>query len=142
MIVRVAIAAALSAVLAGAFAGTGFAQTKAAAATTAVPVPPKKPATPEEKMPAKQLFSAVKLPSAGKSMAIGYYPRGCLQGGVALPVDGPQWEVMRLSRNRNWGHPELVRFIERFAGLAAKATGWNVHSFPTRRSSDHRKSVV
>ncbi len=31
---------------------------------------------------------------------------------------------MRLSRNRNWGHPELVRFLERFAPRAAKATGW------------------
>jgi penicillin-insensitive murein endopeptidase len=58
-------------------------------------------------------------------MAIGYYPRGCLQGGVALPVTGQTWQVMRLSRNRNWGHPELVKFLERFAPLAAKATGWH-----------------
>ena len=57
-------------------------------------------------------------------MAIGYYPRGCLQGGVELPTTGPTWQVMRLSRNRNWGHPELVQFLERFAPLAAKATGW------------------
>ncbi len=58
-------------------------------------------------------------------MAIGYYPRGCLQGGVPLPVTGKTWQVMRLSRNRNWGHPELVKFLERFAPLAAKATGWH-----------------
>jgi len=57
-------------------------------------------------------------------MAIGYYPRGCLQGGVELPMTGPTWQVMRLSRNRNWGHPELVQFLERFAPLAAQATGW------------------
>jgi penicillin-insensitive murein endopeptidase len=31
---------------------------------------------------------------------------------------------MRLSRNRNWGHPELVKFLERFAPLAARTTGW------------------
>jgi penicillin-insensitive murein endopeptidase len=31
---------------------------------------------------------------------------------------------MRLSRNRNWGHPELIKFMERIAPLAAKATGW------------------
>jgi penicillin-insensitive murein endopeptidase len=76
-------------------------------------------------LPAKQLFAAKKLPSIGKPMAIGYYPRGCLQGGVELPIDGPTWQVMRLSRNRNWGHPSLVAFLERFAPLAAKATGWN-----------------
>ena len=33
---------------------------------------------------------------------------------------------MRVSRNRNWGHPELVQFLERFAPLAAEATGWNL----------------
>ena len=103
------------------------------AATVATPMPPEKPApvedknpaTAETKEPAKQLFSHVGLPSLGKAMAIGYYPRGCLQGGVELPVDGPNWQVMRLSRNRNWGHPELVHFLEKFAPLAAKATGWN-----------------
>lgn len=58
-------------------------------------------------------------------MAIGYYPRGCLQGGVELPVNGPTWQVMRVSRNRNWGHPALIRFLERFAPLASKATGWH-----------------
>jgi penicillin-insensitive murein endopeptidase len=31
---------------------------------------------------------------------------------------------MRLSRNRNWGNPQLVRFIERFAENAKKV-GWN-----------------
>jgi hypothetical protein len=33
---------------------------------------------------------------------------------------------MRVSRNRNWGHPELVQSLERFAPLAAEATGWNL----------------
>jgi penicillin-insensitive murein endopeptidase len=74
--------------------------------------------------PASALFSEKKLPSVGRPMAIGYYPSGCLQGGVELPTTGPTWQVMRLSRNRNWGHPELVQFLERFAPLAAKATGW------------------
>jgi penicillin-insensitive murein endopeptidase len=90
-----------------------------------IPMPPEKPSMAEDKQPAKQLFSHVELPSLGKAVAIGYYPRGCLQGGVELPVTGPNWQVMRLSRNRNWGHPELVKFLERFAPLAAKATGWH-----------------
>jgi penicillin-insensitive murein DD-endopeptidase len=76
-------------------------------------------------IPAKNLFSAQKLPSIGKAVAIGYYPRGCLAGGIELPIDGPTWQVMRLSRNRNWGHPELIKFLQRFAPLAAKATGWH-----------------
>jgi penicillin-insensitive murein endopeptidase len=123
---RIVAALALSLVFAATSAGDGLAQTKAAAApAVAVPVPPKKPAMAEDKMPAKVLFSKAALPSLGHAMAIGYYPRGCLQGGVELPVDGATWQVMRLSRNRNWGHPELVKFLERFAPLAAKATGWH-----------------
>jgi penicillin-insensitive murein endopeptidase len=96
--------------------------------TVPAPMPPQKPAIAqenEEKLPAKSLFSATKLPSLGKAMAIGYYPRGCLQGGVQLPTTGPNWQVMRVSRNRFWGHPELIKFLERFAPLAAKATGWH-----------------
>ena len=94
------------------------------------PLPPEKPAIAETKkekeiVPAKALFAAEKLPSLGKAMAIGYYPSGCLSGGVALPVTGPSWQVMRVSRNRNWGHPSLVRFLEKFAPAAAKATGWH-----------------
>src|SRR5476651_1961856 len=92
--------------------------------TASAPKPLGKPAEPEAKLPAKELFAAKQVPSLGKAMAIGYYPRGCLQGGVELPVNGPNWQVMRLSRNRNWGHPELVNFLERFAPIAARATGW------------------
>lgn len=112
---------AMSLAFAGALAGSSLAQAPKPAVTASMPA---KPTIAEEKLPAKTLFSAAKLPSIGKAVAIGYYPRGCLQGGVELPVDGPNWQVMRLSRNRNWGHPELVKFLERFAPLAAKATSW------------------
>lgn len=98
-------------------------QSAPAIATTA-PLPPEKPSVEGSKAVAKILFAAKQLPSLGKAMAIGYYPRGCLSGGVELPVNGPNWQVMRVSRNRNWGHPSLVRFLEKFAPAAAKATGW------------------
>src|SRR5664279_970251 len=125
MTARIIVLFGLSLVAVGALADRGLAQTPSAPApTVAVPAPPNRPVIPEDKIPAKTLFSGAQLPSLGKAMAIGYYPRGCLQGGVELPVDGPNWQVMRLSRNRNWGHPELVKFLERFAPLAAKATGW------------------
>jgi penicillin-insensitive murein endopeptidase len=100
-----------------------------AAVVSAPPLPPKKPPMSEAEkikaVAAKFLFAAKQLPTLGKAMAIGYYPRGCLQGGIELPTDGPNWEVMRLSRNRNWGHPELVSFLRKFAPAAAKATGWH-----------------
>ena len=95
-----------------------------------VPLPPSNPFknADEKKLQnsnASALFSEKKLPTLGKAMAVGYYPSGCLQGGVELPTTGPTWQVMRVSRNRNWGHPELVNFLERFAPIAAKVTGWH-----------------
>jgi penicillin-insensitive murein endopeptidase len=44
---------------------------------------------------------------------------------MALPVDDAAWQVMRLSRNRNWGHPELVALVERLAREAKGNDGWN-----------------
>ena len=66
-------------------------------------------------IPAKQQFGFVLEPSKQAAAPVGSYARGCLAGGVPLPLTGPAWQVMRLSRNRNWGDPELVNYIERFA---------------------------
>jgi penicillin-insensitive murein DD-endopeptidase len=74
--------------------------------------------------PAKELFARKLTPLPGPARPIGSYADGCLAGGVALPITGPTWQVMRLSRNRNWGTPRLVRFIERL-GTNAKKAGWN-----------------
>jgi penicillin-insensitive murein DD-endopeptidase len=43
---------------------------------------------------------------------------------VALPVNGKTWQVMRLSRDRNWGHPDLIHFLERLANKVPKVAGW------------------
>ncbi|MDR3373701.1 MAG: penicillin-insensitive murein endopeptidase [Ancalomicrobiaceae bacterium] len=72
---------------------------------------------------AKVLFGSQPIPAPLEARSIGAYARGCLAGAIALPVDGPAWQVMRLSRNRNWGHPNLVAFLERFA-TAAQKEGW------------------
>jgi penicillin-insensitive murein endopeptidase len=74
--------------------------------------------------PAKELFGRVHGAASLEPEAIGFYSRGCLAGAQALASDGPQWQAMRPSRNRHWGHPELIRFIERFAPAAAQASGW------------------
>lgn len=47
---------------------------------------------------------------------------GCIAGARALPPDGPGWQAVRLSRNRNWGHPALLDFVRDLAG-AARANG-------------------
>lgn len=73
---------------------------------------------------AKQLFGKQQKPAPLEARAIGSYARGCLAGARALPVDGPAWQAMRLSRNRNWGHPMLIDLIERLAVTAKEEDGW------------------
>ena len=86
------------------------------------PLPPlAKPATPAT--PAKELFARKTTPATLSARSIGFYSKGCLAGAVALPINGETWQVMRVSRNRNWGHPALVRFIEEFSERAAR-NGW------------------
>ena len=88
-----------------------------------VPLPPlENPLSP--KIPARELFARKLTPFPGPPRSIGGYADGCLAGATALPIDGPTWQVMRLSRNRNWGHPNLLEFLERF-GDNAKMIGWN-----------------
>jgi penicillin-insensitive murein endopeptidase len=78
-----------------------------------------------DSIPAKKLFGAQKTPADLKVRAIGTYAKGCLAGGKALPIDGPAWQVMRLSRNRNWGHPVLISLLERLSQEAKAYDGWN-----------------
>ncbi len=75
-------------------------------------------------IPAKQAFGIVLNPADLEARAIGSYARGCLAGGQMLPVDGPAWQAMRLSRNRNWGHPALIEYIERLASDARTQDDW------------------
>ena len=87
------------------------------------PLPPlAKPDDPDN--PAKQLFGRKTTPAQLKPEVLGFYAKGCLAGAQALPINGPTWQVMRLSRNRNWGHPSLVQFIERLSQKGAKV-GWH-----------------
>src|SRR6516164_5714136 len=87
------------------------------------PLPPlANPANP--KTPAKELFARKSEPVPMAARAIGSYVRGCLAGAVALPINGKTWQVMRLSRNRNWGHPALIKFLERLAAKVPKVAGW------------------
>ncbi|MCB1363252.1 MAG: penicillin-insensitive murein endopeptidase [Rhodobacteraceae bacterium] len=74
---------------------------------------------------AKQLFGAQKQGSHQSPAAFGGYAKGCIAGAVQLPETGPTWQAMRLSRNRNWGHPETIAFIEDLSRFAAGQRGWS-----------------
>ena len=73
---------------------------------------------------AKQLFGRKLTPANLQTRSIGFYAKGCLAGARALPINGDTWQVMRLSRNRNFGHPELIALLERLAKKVPKVSNW------------------
>jgi penicillin-insensitive murein endopeptidase len=102
---------------------TAFAALLALAGCAATPaLPPLDPVLSSRE--AKVLFSAEPTPSPQASAPIGSYAQGCLAGGVALPETGPTWQAMRLSRNRNWGHPVLIDYLQDLSAKAAGQPGW------------------
>lgn len=73
--------------------------------------------------PASAQFGAARQPAAGLPAVHGGFAAGCIAGAHALPESGPGWQALRLSRNRNWGHPEALAFIARM-GETALELGW------------------
>ncbi len=71
---------------------------------------------------AAQPWGEVSAPSDGPARVIGRYTAGCIGGAAVLPRGGSGYQAMRPSRNRHYGHPDLVRFVEAL-GRAAAARG-------------------
>lgn len=72
---------------------------------------------------ANKLLAAKATPSQQDPMPIGSYAKGCAAGSVELPENGPTWQAMRLSRERNFGHPVMIQYLMELSGQAA-ALGW------------------
>lgn len=68
-----------------------------------------------------ELWAAPPAPSPGPARIIGAFTLGCIGGAVALPPEGPGWQVVRLSRNRFYGHPTLVEFVRDFTSRTRAA---------------------
>ena len=73
---------------------------------------------------AASLFSAKEVPSAQEPMPVGSYAKGCAAGLVELPQSGPTWQAMRLSRERNFGHPVTIAFVQDLSAFASTQKGW------------------
>ena len=87
------------------------------------PLPPL--ANPRDpKLPARELFARKLLPAAMPTRSIGSYAGGCIAGAEQMPINGDTWQVMRLSRNRNWGHPDMIALLKRLSVKAHKDAGW------------------
>lgn len=73
--------------------------------------------------PAKQLFGKKGTSALLPPAAHGSYAKGCVAGAVPLEWNGPNHQVMRIKRNRFWGHPALVDYLNRLAAKSA-SVGW------------------
>jgi penicillin-insensitive murein endopeptidase len=111
----------LSAILALPLATPVLAQDKG----TVDPKPLPALANPDDpKLAAKELFGRKLTPAKLQTRAIGFYAKGCIAGAKALPINGETWQVMRLSRNRMYGHAELIALLERLANKVPKVANW------------------
>ncbi len=67
--------------------------------------------------PAANDWAAIKQTAqiGDSAQSIGSYTAGCLSGAISLPPNGTGYQLMRPSRGRSYGHPDLIRFIESLA---------------------------
>ena len=72
---------------------------------------------------AKKAFGAVRAPAGQVPQAIGRYERGCVAGTQKIAASGIGWQTMRVSRNRIWGHPILIAYIQRLASDVRRLDG-------------------
>lgn len=75
-------------------------------------------------MEARQFFGSETYASDDRAEVIGFYSNGCLAGAERLAETGPTWQAMRLSRNRNWGHPSLIDYVQDLSARVARTTTW------------------
>ncbi|MEM7403969.1 MAG: penicillin-insensitive murein endopeptidase [Pseudomonadota bacterium] len=73
--------------------------------------------------PASNPWADVAGPSPGRAIVYGKYTAGCVAGAESLAPVEDGLRVMRLSRKRNFGHPNLIRFVRELA-TAQQAGGF------------------
>lgn len=66
-------------------------------------------------------WAAIRTPTEGAGESLGSPTAGCLAGGKPLALEGPGFEVVRVSRRRYFGHPLLVAYVEDLGRAARKA---------------------
>ena len=64
-------------------------------------------------------WGEARTPSIGPPMVVGKHAHGCIGGAAALPGDGAGYQVLRLHRRRNHGHPATVGFVQSLGRYAA-----------------------
>ncbi|WOI56133.1 penicillin-insensitive murein endopeptidase [Palleronia sp. LCG004] len=87
----------------------------ASCGTATVPEPDMRGVAVDRNAVAKSLFGVAATGSNLPAAPYGGYSRGCVAGAQQLAETGPTWQAMRLSRNRNWAHPETIDMVQRLS---------------------------
>ena len=61
-------------------------------------------------------WQKISHPIPGSAQSIGAFSNGCIVGAQTLPLNDDAYQVMRTDQRRYFGHPDLVRFIQRLSG--------------------------
>jgi penicillin-insensitive murein endopeptidase len=70
-----------------------------------------------------KVWSKFTKPQDRPPQIIGTYNSGCLIGAKGLALTGLGYQIMRPSRNRYYGHPSLINFINELGSFAALQNG-------------------
>tara|TARA_Y100001956_G_scaffold12242_1_gene11507 strand:+ start:3076 stop:3927 length:852 start_codon:yes stop_codon:yes gene_type:complete len=71
-------------------------------------------------------WELVSGPSQEPPQAIGSYANGCLAGAASLSLSGVGYQVIRSQRDRYYGHPNAISFIERLGVLSQQHLDTNI----------------
>lgn len=63
-------------------------------------------------------WQRIQHPIAGAPVSVGSFANGCIVGAQALPLNSPNYQVMRQDQRRYFGHPDLIQFIQRLTTQA------------------------
>lgn len=58
-------------------------------------------------------WQKIAQPVPGTPQSIGGFSNGCIIGAEPLPLNAPDYQVMRTDQRRYFGHPDLLAFIQR-----------------------------
>lgn len=67
-------------------------------------------------------WEAIRTPVQGKVQSVGGYSNGCIIGAQPLALKGEGYQVIRSIKNRFYGHPQLLSYLQNL-GQRAKASG-------------------
>jgi penicillin-insensitive murein endopeptidase len=60
-------------------------------------------------------WGSVKTPTQNPPQVYGSYTAGCMDGAVALPLSGYGYELENGARNRFYGQPSMINFLQKYA---------------------------